>query len=184
MKKSILFLAIASLSAPVMAEDSWFDSLKNFIGLGDSSQVASEGASENLPNANEIVSILTESLSINSEQASGGLGALLNLVKSNISQEKFSQLTQSLPGVDQLISDMPDISELKSSEGLSGLLDKASQYSESLKGVNDLKKQFESLGLKPEMITDFVSTAQTYLDTEQGKEAKEILSQGISKLIG
>jgi len=112
MKKSILFLAIASLSAPVMAEDSWFDSLKNFIGLGDSSQVASEGASENLPNANEIVSILTESLSINSEQASGGLGALLNLVKSNISQEKFSQLTQSLPGVDQLISDMPDISEL------------------------------------------------------------------------
>jgi len=50
--------------------------------------------------------------------------------------------------------------------------------------VNDLKKQFESLGLKPEMITDFVSTAQTYLDTEQGKEAKEILSQGISKLIG
>jgi hypothetical protein len=184
MKKSIIFLAIASLSAPVMAEESWFDSLKNFIGLGDSSQVASEAVSENLPNTNEIVSVLTESLSISSDQASGGLGALLNLVKSNISQEQFNQLTQSLPGVDKLINNMPDISELKSTEGLSGLLDKASQYSESLKGVNDLKKQFESLGLNPEMITDFVSTAQTYLDTEQGKEAKEILSQGISKLIG
>lgn len=183
MKKSIIFLAIASLSTPVMAEDSWFDSLKNFIGLGDSSQAVAKSTSENLPNANEIVSVLTDALSINSDQASGGLGALFNLVKNNISQEQFSQLTQSLPGVNQLINDMPDISELKTSEGLSGLLDKASQYSESLKGVNDLKKQFESLGLKPEMITDFISTAQSYLDNEQGQEAKEILSQGLSKLI-
>ena len=84
MKKSIVLLAIASLSSPVMAEESWLDSLKNFIGLGDSSQTVTNAASENLPNTNEIVSVLTESLSINSDQASGGLGALFNLVKNNI----------------------------------------------------------------------------------------------------
>ena len=81
---------------------------------------------------------------------------------------------------------MPDISQLNSgsSEGFGGLLDKASQYSDSLKSVNDIKKQFEALGLKPEMITSFISTAQSYLDTEQGQQAKQILTDGLSKFIG
>ena len=79
---------------------------------------------------------------------------------------------------------MPDISKLSSGEGLGGLLDKAVQYSASLKAVNDVKKQFEALGLKPEMISSFISSAQGYLDTEQGQQAKQLLTQGLGKLLG
>jgi hypothetical protein len=79
---------------------------------------------------------------------------------------------------------MPDISELSSGKGLSGLLDKASQYSDSLKSINDIKKQFEALGLNPEMISSFVSSAQSYLDTPQGQDAKQVLTQGLGKLLG
>ena len=53
-----------------------------------------------------------------------------------------------------------------------------------LKAINDVKKQFEALGLKPEMITGFVKQAQAYLDTEQGKEAKKMLTEGLGKLLG
>ena len=85
---------------------------------------------------------------------------------------------------------MPDISKLDSasdasaSAGLGGLLEKASQYSDSLKSINDVKKQFEALGLKPEMISGFISTAQSYLDTEQGQQAKQVLNDGLGKLLG
>ncbi|MFQ3194332.1 MAG: hypothetical protein ACI9N3_001150 [Colwellia sp.] len=79
---------------------------------------------------------------------------------------------------------MPDISKLSSGKGLGGLLDKAAQYSDSLKAVNDVKKQFEALGLKPEMISSFISSAQGYLDTEQGQQAKQVLTQGLGKLLG
>jgi hypothetical protein len=77
---------------------------------------------------------------------------------------------------------VPDISEMKSEGGLSGLMDKAANYNDSLKAVNELKKQFEVLGLSPEMITKVVSSAKAYLDTDEGKKIKEQLMQGLSKL--
>ena len=81
---------------------------------------------------------------------------------------------------------MPDLSKLSSgsSEGLGGLLDKASEYSDSLKAINAVTKQFEALGLKPEMISSFISSAQSYLNTEQGQAAKKLLTDGLGKLLG
>ena len=49
-----------------------------------------------------------------------------------------------------------------------------------VKSINEIKKQFEALGLKPEMITAFISQAKSYLDTEQGQQAKDLLMQGLS----
>jgi hypothetical protein len=46
------------------------------------------------------------------------------------------------------------------------LMDKAANYNDSLKAVNELKKQFEALGLKPEMIMQVVNSTKTYLDTD------------------
>jgi hypothetical protein len=80
------------------------------------------------------------------------------------------------------MGEVPDISDMKSEGGLSGLMDKAANYNDSLKAANELKKQFESLGLSPEMITQVVTSAQTYLDTDEGKKIKEQLMQGLSSL--
>ncbi|MFT7009966.1 MAG: hypothetical protein ACJAXJ_004522 [Colwellia sp.] len=195
MKKLIVLLTLSTLSTSVLAEEvSWLDSLKNLVGLGEVKEQSVESntkantnadASE-MPSTAGLVTMLTSALDINTDQASGGMGAILNYVKNNISTEQFSQLADSLPGVDGLLSQMPDISKLSSdsSEGLSGLLDKASEYSDSIKSINDIKKQFEALGLKPEMISNFVSSAQGYLDTEQGQQAKKLLTDGLGKLLG
>jgi len=184
-----MFLTISALSVPVQAQEtSWFDSLKNLVGLGDAKEQSINTDTSMMPSTDGLVDMLTSSLNVNTEQASGGMGAILNYVKNNVSTEQFGQLAQSLPGVDGLVSQMPDISKLtavsSTNGGLSGLLDKASQYSDSLKSINDVKKQFEALGLKPEMISNFVASAQRYLDTEQGQQAKQLLTEGLGKLLG
>jgi hypothetical protein len=77
---------------------------------------------------------------------------------------------------------VPDISEMTSESGYSGLLDKAANYNDSLKAVNELKKQFEALGLKPEMIMQVVNSAKAYLNTAEGQKIKQQLMQGLSTL--
>ena len=190
MKKLIVLITISTLSTAVSAqESSWFDSLKSLIGLGDAQEqsVNANTPTTSAPTANGLIDVLTNSLNVNNEQATGGMGAILNYVKNNVSSDQFMQLAKTIPGVDGLISKMPDLNNLKSGSAdnsISGLLDKAAEYSDSLKSVNDVKKQFESLGLKPEMIGDFISTAQSYLDTEQGQPAKDVLADSVGKFFG
>jgi len=194
MKKLIVMLTISTLSASVHAQEtSWLDSLKSLVGLGETTEQSVstkketvEAESSAMPSAEGLVGMLTSALNVNSEQASGGMGAILNYVKNNVSTEQFSQLAKSLPGAEGLVSQMPDLSKLgsDSSKGLDGLLDKASEYSDSLKSINDVKKQFEALGLNSEMISNFIASAQRYLDTEQGQQAKKMLTEGLGKLLG
>lgn len=191
MKKLIVLLTISTLSTSVMAaETSWLDSLKSLVGLGETKEQSIEAETSLMPSADGLVSMLTSSLGVNSEQASGGMGSILNYAKSSISTDQFSQLAKSIPGVEGLVSQMPDISQLTStdssgsSNSLGGLMDKASEYSDSLQAINNVKKQFEALGLEPEMITSFITTAQSYLDTEQGQAAKKLLTESLGKFLG
>ena len=178
MKKLTALVVVLSLgfTHPVYAQ-SWLDSIKSALGFGEETE-------QTMPSVKEMVGILTESLDVNQSQAEGGLGSIFNYVKGNVSADQFSQLSDALPGIGEIIKSAPDVSKMAEGEGLSGLLDKASEYSESLKAVNDVKKQFESLGLSPEMIAQFVQQAQSYLDTEQGQQAKQLLSEGLGKLLG
>lgn len=187
MKKLIVLLTLSTLSSSVLAQEtSWLDSLKNLVGLGEAKEQTVETSASAMPSAEGLVGMLTSGLGVNNNQASGGMGAIFNYVKNNVSANEYSQLAKSIPGVSGLVSQMPDISQLSSgsSEGIGGLLNKASEYSDSLKAINDVKNQFEALGLKPEMISNFITTAQSYLNTEQGQQANKLLTEGLGKLLG
>lgn len=177
-KLATLFVLLTFAFSQQVYAQSWLDSIKNALGLGG------ETAEAAVPNVKDMVGMLTESLEVDQGQAEGGLGSIFNYVKGNVSADQFSQLSDTLPGIGELISAAPDVSKLAKGEGLGGLMDKAAEYSGSLKAINDVKKQFEALGLKPEMIGQFVQMAQKYLDTEQGQQAKEMLSQGLGQLLG
>jgi hypothetical protein len=177
MKKLSILLTIAALSfQPQVHAEGWLDSLKSMIGMGEEAPAA--------PNISDMVSSVTDSLGVTESQATGGLGSLFNYAKDNISAEQFGQLSSALPGVGDLLKSAPDVSNIASEGGLGGLLDKAADYSDSLKAINDVKKQFGALGLDPEMITQFIGKAKEYLDTEEGKQAKELLSKGLGNLLG
>lgn len=193
MKKYILACALTLSVSTHASAEGWLDTLKNAVGLGDSTQEikkeeAKTATETAVAQASQAVSSLdiaglvgsvSEKLNVSGEQAEGGMASLLSFAKSNLGNTDYTELAKSLPGVDSLLSKVPDVSGA-STEGLGGLLSKASDYSESLKSINALKQQFEALGLKPEMITKYIAQAQSYLDTEQGKQAKELLMKGLS----
>lgn len=193
MKKitSASLLLLALTATQVQAEESWLDKIKGMLGMQSTETEAAQSDSQdlkqlskqltNLPNANGMIESLTSELGINTQQAEGGMGALLNYAKQNVSSDDFAALAKQVPGLEGLLSSAPKVSDISSSN-LGGLLDKAAEYNDTLKSLNLLKKQFESLGLDTDMIMGFVAQAQAYLDTPEGKQAKEMLQQGLSKL--
>ncbi|GLR70972.1 DUF2780 domain-containing protein [Agaribacter marinus] len=183
MRKTFIFCATLllsnlALSTNAVAEESWFNSLLNAVGLGDS---ASDEVEQVLPSAQGLLTHLTSNLDVTKPQAEGGMAALLNYAKQNISTDDFSALAKQIPGLDGLSSALPEVSDAAGGN-LSGILDAAANYNESLAALNDLRKQFESLGLDTEMIMGFVKQAQAYLDTEEGQQAKQMLSNALQNL--
>lgn len=174
-RAAILLTVGISLSTQVHAEGI-LDSLKDFFGFGDPQTEMIEQ-----PTVDGLLSALTDNLNVSSEQAKGGLASLLNYAKNNVNPDTFAQLEQQIPGVSSVMGNLPDISNMQQ-EGQGGLLDMAAQYSESLQSVNDLKKQFEAIGLEPQMIISYVEQAQAYLDTEEGQQAKQVLMEAFSSL--
>ena len=178
MKKSSVLLTVLALSIQPQAHaQSWLDSIKSLFGLSAEQETVT-------PSVDGMVSSVTGSLGVSKAQAVGGLGAIFNYAKDNITTDQYSLLAKALPGVSGLLESAPDVSTMTSEGGLGGILDKAASYNESLKAINKVKKQFAALGLKPEMITQFVAKAQSYLDTPEGQQAKQLLTQGLGKLLG
>lgn len=175
MKLSYLLIVACALAfSPPSHAEGWLDSIKSMLGMS--------AETPDMPNITDMISSVSESVGIDESQAEGSLASIFNYAKENISAEQFSGLTKSLPGLDSLINSVPDISEMTSEGGLGGLMDKAANYNESLKALNVLKKQFEALGLSPEMIKEVVNSAKAYLDTDEGQKIKQQLMQGLSKL--
>ena len=177
MKKITILLAFLTLSTVAQAQDGWWDSLLNTIGLGDdtSAEVASG------PSLTGMVNNFTSALGVTPEQAQGGIAAIFNYAKQNISQEQFDSLAAQIPGLSSVMQYLPAISSAKQ-EGMGGLMDMAASASKPLAQVNDLKKQFDTLGLDTGMIQQYVSQAQSYLNTPEGQEAKKMLSDGLMQL--
>ncbi|PKG99226.1 DUF2780 domain-containing protein [Paraglaciecola sp. MB-3u-78] len=175
MKVSYLLIVVSALAfSPASHAEGWLDSIKGMFGM--------EAETPAMPNVTDMISSVSESVGIDESQAKGSLASVFNYAKENISAEQFSGLSDSLPGLDSLMGAVPDISGMSSEGGLGGLMDKAANYNASLKAVNELKKQFEALGLSSEMIMQVVNSAKTYLDTDEGQKIKEQLMKGLNTL--
>ena len=171
---SPLILSAALAVAPQSHAEGWLDSVKDFFGMSEQG--------ENGLSIQAMVAAVSDSVGITETQAEGGLASIFNYAQNNLSSEQLTQLAQSLPGLDELVEQVPDVSQVTSSGALGGLLDKAASYSEQLQSVNELKKQFDALGLDTQHIMQIVEGAKAYLDTEEGQQVKSLLSEGLTKL--
>ena len=177
MKVSYLLIVISALAfSPQSHAEGWLDSLKSMLGM------EAEIEAPAMPNVTDMISSVSKSVGIDKSQAEGSLASVFNYAKENISAEQFSGLSNSLPGLDSLMNTLPDISGMTPEGGLAGLMDKAANYNDSLKAVNELKKQFAALGLEPKMIMQVINSAQAYLDTNEGQKTKQQLIQALSQL--
>lgn len=188
---SALLITTLSLSSQAFANDT-VDKLKGLLGNSGSTEstqstqstqaeAASASTSESLDIAS-LVSMVSDNLGVTEEQSQGGVASIFDYAKDNLSSGDYSQLASSLPGLDSLMDYVPDVSSDSSSKSsaMSGLLNKASEYSSSLSSINELKKQFEALGLDSDMISSFVTQINAYLSGDNDTQA--LLQSGLGKL--
>ncbi|ALI00922.1 hypothetical protein C1Y08_15075 [Pseudomonas sp. FW306-02-F02-AA] len=117
------------------------------------------------PQAAGLLSALS-SLNVTPEQAIGGTGAMLGLAKNQLGAADYSQLTNKVPGLDQLSGS----NALGSLGGLSGLLSGSPGKStgldsalDNVKNTNDLNNAFTALGMDSGMIGQFAPILLQYL---------------------
>lgn len=114
-----------------------------------------------------LLSALTSQLNITPEQAVGGTGAMLGLAKNKLSGNDYSQLGNSVPGLDQLSGN----NALGSLGALSGMLGQAGGSKTSgldgllgnVKNTNDLNTAFSALGMDSGMVGQFAPVILQYL---------------------
>lgn len=124
----------------------------------------------------DLITQLVDTLGITDKQAEGGVGALFNNAKENLSTEDFKKASDAVPGVDKYMAEAPstdsesDAGLLKSS-GLSSLGGSASKIG-SMAGLTD---SFSKLGMNSETMTKFIPVVTDYMESEAGSSVAGLL---------
>ena len=193
MNRIVLAPTVVALTFFTTCANANIDQLKGLLGgkKAESTVTSSSltematSAASNIDLAS-LVSSVAGNLNVTENQSEGGIASIMNYVQGNLSGADYAQLASSIPGIDSLLEDVPSLSgnsAASSSSSLSGLLNKASEYSSTLKSVNDLKQQFEALGLSTDMIASFVTQISSYLNVNADEETQALFKSGLDNLL-
>ena len=193
MNRIVLAPAVVALTLFTTNANANIDQLKGLLGDKKAeSTVTSTSLTEMATSAASgidlasLIGTVSDNLSVSETQSEGGIASIMNYVQGNLSGADYAQLANSIPGIDSLLEDVPALSSnsaASSSSSLSGLLNKASEYSSTLKSVNDLKQQFEALGLSTDMIASFVTQISSYLNVNADEETQALFKSGLDNLL-
>jgi hypothetical protein len=155
---------LLSLAAgPAFAQFSLADATSVISAIQGNQQ---EGAVAAAPKAAGLLNTLGSELQITPEQAVGGAGAMLGLARNQLSEAQFSELSKSVPGLDQIAGN----SAIGGLNGLGGLLGGGSDKNALLDGLlgnvkdtGDLNNAFSALGMDSGMIGRFAPIILQYL---------------------
>ena len=106
------------------------------------------------PASPELVSQLTQGLSITPAQATGGAGALFGVAKSRLSPADFSKVSAAVPGMGSFLKAAP------APDNTSGLSSLTGSLPGGLGGLASTAGSFQKLGLSPGMVGKFVPIHQ------------------------
>ncbi len=143
MKTTVILVAAMSLSTASHAfiEDLGKDKISD-VALTD---MVSDNIS-NMKAGTGLSSLLTDKLPISTDQAATGSAALLNLASNKLSGSQSTELSNMIPGMDQL-------------GALGGITNQ-------LENISAVKGVFESIGLDPALIGQFTPIILGYLQDE------------------
>lgn len=152
-------------ASPAFAQFSLSDAA-NVVSAMQGSSGEEEGMVAAAPKAAGLLNTLGSELKITPEQAIGGAGAMLGLAKNRLSEPQFSELSKSVPGLDQIAGN----SAIGGLNGLGGLLGGGSDNNALLDGLlgnvkdtGDLNNAFSALGMDSGMIGQFAPIILQYL---------------------
>jgi hypothetical protein len=176
--RSVVLASVLSLGvSPVFAAGF---NLNDAAGALSTLSGGKTAAGSNAQTANLISAM--SGLNVTPQQAVGGTGAMLSLAKNQLSGSDYSQLTQSVPGVDKLVGS----NGLSNLSALGSLLGKQSTGTASsavqdavgnVQNTTDLNAAFSALGMDGGMVSQFAPILLQYLG-QQGASGSLLSSLG------
>jgi hypothetical protein len=122
----------------------------------------------------ELLEMLTNQLGISEEQAKGGTGLIMKLVKDKLSGDEFSKVAEAIPGVQGFIAAVPESGGLMSAlTGLAASLGLGGK----LGNLSSLASGFKNLDMDTTTIGKFVPIVLSFAQEKGGDTVKNLLEK-------
>lgn len=178
---------LALIASPTIASASNNNDRQIISLLGNAlstiEQAAQSGEQVNIPietatQGISLTDILVSQLNVSQQQALGGAGALFQLAKGNMNPQAFSTLSQSVPGMNNMLQAAPSISSPMSNlaGGLSSLMGDANN---TLGTMASLAASFQTLNLSPDMVGQFIPIVTEYVRNTSGQVVADLLQSAL-----
>jgi hypothetical protein len=128
-----------------------------------------------------LVNSLTSQLGVTPQQATGGSGAIFSLAKSQLSAQDFSKIASVVPGMNGFLNaaPAPQADAASSAASALGPLTGGGANAGTASGLLSLGGAFKSLGLSPQMATQFAPVIQKYLSSKGGSGIASIFGKAV-----
>ena len=120
----------------------------------------------------DLIGSLTDKLGVSTEQATGGAGAIFGYAKDNLDTDDFASIAQGIGGMDGLLSAAPEADSGSTLGKVGGMLGGSKS---KLGGLASLTSSFESLGIDPHMVSQFLPVVYDYVGGASGDKAMGLL---------
>lgn len=132
--------------------------------------------------AESLTGLLMQRLNVSQAQADGGAGALFQVAKSRMKEESFNQLSQAVPGMQNLLNAAPAMAQEPA--GLGGLVEGVSAMtgvpSDTITSLGSLVGSFQQLDMSGDMVQQFVPVVVDYVRTSSGDSLANALMLALS----
>lgn len=123
----------------------------------------------------ELVQQLVNSTGVSEDQAQGGAGLIMGLLKDQLSSGEFSQVADAVPGIEGLIDSAPS----EGGGGMGGLLGSVAGAlgGGDLGNLAKLAGGFSHLGLDTGMVGQFIPVIMSFLQDKGGEGLAGIVAK-------
>ena len=123
----------------------------------------------------ELLNMLTSQLNVSEQQATGGAGLLLKLAQEQLSAGEFSQVSEVVPGIHDLIASAPDPGGLAGALG--GLASAFGGAASQSGNLATLAAGFGKLNLDAGMIAQFIPVILSFVKSQGGDTVQGLLAK-------
>jgi len=123
----------------------------------------------------DLITKLVDTLGITQNQAEGGVGALFNNAKENLSTEDFNKAADAVPGVDKYMAEAPSTDSGSTGGLLKSGLSSLGGSGSKIGGMAGLADSFSKLGMNTETMTKFVPIVTDFMESKAGSNVAGLL---------
>lgn len=143
--------------------------------------IGSTGAAvAGIGNELSLINILVGQLGISPQQALGGVGSIFSVAQQRMNPGDFSQLSGSVPGMDRYLSSAPQLPANGANAGLLGAAGSLlGGQNNALGSLAALAGSFQSLGMNPSMVSQFLPVVLQYVQNQGGAGTMSLLQSAL-----